>query len=636
MSDDIRLAVLCGHASLPKALAFSPDRGLLASGDRGGWIHLWSLAPNARVLRIPDPPQQWRAGARGVDHLAFVSGGGRLAVDAGGLELWDVATGRRELAIPGLGGPFAVCDGRLWAVRRSLGTDDDRLVEIDPETGGQGAERAFPGLVTRRFLELHGGLGQVAQVRGALRVWDLDTGEPIATVPLAGAHDFARVALAPDGARAAVEITRGELAVVDLASGAFQPVLRSAWAWLWTPDGLVASGGAAILRFDDRGAPTVVEAGDAHALAPSGWGIVAGDHRGGLRLVGLAHEGLADVLFPTTRAAVVAVAFSPEAVISAHGDGVVRTWSLATGACARAVRRSPIVRDPVVALDPNGAFAASVTPDAVIVWDVATGAERLRVPGLFGERSRTITFGGGTFAVGAARLRAWEVRTGALRLDRPPTRSTRVLAVDRSGAWLAEGGQDGVTVVSIATGETFALAFAKDQHLAPASLAFSPDGRTLTAGGTDFSATTWDLASGARLTTVEASGDSLGVAVSPDGRIAAAQHYDASIWLHEPTRGRSRALRGHRGDGRAVAFSPDGRWLASGAEDGAVCLWNPVTGRRALTWQVLPRADGWVALTPDGAWIGSDGAERFLQCGGEVPAALPPRAPEAIARALHP
>src|SRR5437588_10860356 len=76
-----------------------------------------------------------------------------------------------------------------------------------------------------------------------------------------------------------------------------------------------------------------------------------------------------------------------------------------------------------------------------------------------------------------------------------------------------------------------------------ASLAYSPNGKTLASGGLDFTVKLWDVAAAKERAT----------------------------------------LKGHTNSVRSVAYSPDGTILASASDDETIKLWDGQTGRLIAT-----------------------------------------------------
>jgi type IV secretory pathway TraG/TraD family ATPase VirD4 len=151
------------------------------------------------------------------------------------------------------------------------------------------------------------------------------------------------------------------------------------------------------------------------------------------------------------------------------------------------------------------------------------------------------------------------------------------------------------------------------------SLAFSPDGRTIAAGGNGNdgkSVRLWDVARGQLTRTLTEPQGSYSVAFSPDGHTIASGSLGNSIEIWDVASGKLlRSLTGHSGTVRSVAFSPDGRILASGSEDKTVILWDAASGQKTRVLQT----PGWVisvVFSPDGRTLASGG--------GSVPPSVGP------------
>lgn len=155
------------------------------------------------------------------------------------------------------------------------------------------------------------------------------------------------------------------------------------------------------------------------------------------------------------------------------------------------------------------------------------------------------------------------------------------------------------------------------------SVAFSPDGSTLAAGGRRGFLYVWDVRSGRRLRAVKSHQESVnGVAFSPDGQLLASacgvafattgsdSPDDTTVKFWDVKTGQLiRTLTGHTGRGvSSIAFGPGGRVLVSGGEDGMLIIWNVATGRAVRKVPVSGRAYGdvHVAYSPDGKTIAAE------------------------------
>jgi WD40 repeat protein len=148
-------------------------------------------------------------------------------------------------------------------------------------------------------------------------------------------------------------------------------------------------------------------------------------------------------------------------------------------------------------------------------------------------------------------------------------------------------------------------------------LSFSPDGKTVAAGGYRF-LHLFDTATGDFLRDIPGSGND--VLFSPDGKYLAAAWVEQfrtlrgeAVRLYEVASGKEvRRFEPHAGSVHAQAFSPDGKMLVTG-EDHTISLWDVATGTRVHPVVGHQGIVNCLAASVDGA-VGASGGNYVDPC----------------------
>ncbi len=558
------------------AVAASPTAAIAASSSTNGVIRLWDTAQGEVVRELEGHTAQ-------VNQMAFSPDGSLLlsGADANGeLFLWDVETGRIRQRLAGNG-------GRVLSV--DFSGDGQRVIAamVEPPDAGDASLRiAF--------------------------VYEVASGDQIATLRAENTGWLRAAALSPDGTRAAIASYDpnefgGTIRLWDVDSGQIIRRLLGHTDVITTvdyaPDGrtLLSGGwdqtvrhwdintGAQVQRFDthvDRVLDVVFSPDGAHALSSSGNdGDIFSDNSA--FLIALERRDLIHNLEGHSNWLWTAV-YSPDGSAIAtgsgklnvtDGDNTVRLWDAETGAPLAVFEGHT---DTVSGADfsPDGALlATSSYDDTVIIWDAATGDVLRRLTGHEGDVNSVNFSPDGTLLVTGSSddsIRLWDVQTGKEQRVIESAHEGRTFRVKFSpdGTKLVSGGSDSLVVIwDIATGENL---HSMSGHTGWVNAVnFSQDGQFVVSGADD-DVIMWDVATGTEVRRfVGHEGFVYGATLSPDDRYLISGGSDTSVRLWETDTGEEiRRFDGHTNWVLDVVFSPDGTQAVSAAEDNTAKVWR--------------------------------------------------------------
>jgi WD40 repeat protein/DNA-directed RNA polymerase specialized sigma24 family protein len=277
-----------------------------------------------------------------------------------------------------------------------------------------------------------------------------------------------------------------------------------------------------------------------------------------------------------------------------------------------------------LAISPNGKIVAVANYARALLLDAADGRELKRLESgkarqvVFAPDSESVWVGCDGGGVSdrekfPGTVSRWDLQTGtkAQSFEMAPGMLLS-LALSPDGKMLAAGGENYGPLLWEAAGGKPAELESHGQRRRPwlQNLAFSPDGKSLAAADTSGRVRVWDVTTRReRVRHDEHSGGLPDVAVSPDGKLAATAGADGTVRIWDLAT--MRTVRSWSADNfasvLAVAFTPDGGSLLTCGWSGSLRLWDVATGKEIRRLRDEKSYVRGAALSPDGQLVATTG-----------------------------
>lgn len=453
-------------------LILSPDGSRLAAASRES-VQVWATASGKKLGTLrPERPM--------ISSLAFFPDGALLATGAqqGSLQVWNVGTGKEAFRLP----------APRNAPVRSLAISDDGKRIATPGVGGpmvwdvstQNLKSAIRPTTSPACVALSpdGSMVACGDARGAIRVWEVDSGKPLQS---ASGHEapITCVALSADG-RTAASGASDAIRLWDTATG------RTTWTL--KPAGYRVQS----LHFAGAGGPLVSSSSSSSGLEIQTFDVATGKE------ISKRSEKWGQAVF------------SPDGrVVAVDAERGVRVLDRLGGKDVLRIELDPKLKPyahagpAILSLSQDGGRLLVVGSElavshVLLVREVPSGKELFRHLAQRQQfNSAAISPDGKMLAAhsaGTQAVHAWDVATGQeLWASKPRSEGAKgELAFSRSGKTIAVvSRRGGATYLGAADGKELGALEGHDGFVT--SLAFSGDGERLVTGSTDKTLIVWKV-----------------------------------------------------------------------------------------------------------------------------------------------